>query len=97
MRLDPTLSPEPLSDEPPEPSSPDVAAVSGSTGERDAWIAADESARSTAREELGVFPATRDEGEVDLSALMLAADDEPLIVVERTTRPVGEAMHGSSS
>ena len=48
VRLDPTLSPEPLSDEP-EPSSPDVAAVSAALAERDAWIAADESTRSTAR------------------------------------------------
>ena len=93
VRLDPTLSPAPLSDEPPEPTIPDVAAVSAALAERDAWIVADESARSTAREELGVFPATRDEGDVDLSALMLAADDEPLIVGSGPPAPVGEAMH----
>ena len=90
-------SPEPLSDEPPEPSSPDVAAVSAALAERDAWIAADESTRSTAREELGVFPATRDEGEVDLSALMLAADDEPPHRRERTTRASRQRCIGSSS
>jgi ATP-dependent exoDNAse (exonuclease V) beta subunit len=65
----------------------------GALAERDAWIASDMAMRETAREELRVFPATRDEGDIALSALMLAADDEPLIASNGPPAAVGEAMH----
>ena len=53
-------------------------------------------ARRRARS-LRVFPATRDEGDVDLSALMLAADDEPLIVGAGHPLPSARRCTASSS
>ena len=56
-------------------------------------MAAQARAPRRAREELAIFPATRDEGDVPLSAAMIGADDEPLIVGDGPPAPIGEAMH----
>jgi ATP-dependent helicase/nuclease subunit A len=91
--LDPALLPAPRDDEPPPPAAPSAVDVDRALAERTAWIAARDSARASAREELAVFPATRDEGDRSLSAVMIGADDEPLIVSEGPPAPIGDAMH----
>ena len=91
--LDPASLPTPRDDEPPAPVTPPEEDVLRALDARAAWLAAAEATRVAARDELAVFPATRDEGDAPLSVTMIAADDEPLIVSEGPPAPIGDAMH----
>jgi ATP-dependent helicase/nuclease subunit A len=91
--LDPALLPTPRDDEPPVPVKPPDADVQRALEERLAWKVSEDAVRAAARDELAVFPATRDEGDAPLSVTMIAADDEPLIVSDGPPAPIGDAMH----
>ena len=91
--LDPASLAIPREDEPPAPFAPAASEVQRALEARAAWIGAAQDVRASARGELAIFPASRDEGDSPLSATMIAADDEPLIVSDGPPAPIGEAMH----
>ncbi len=91
--LNPDLLPTPLDDEPPALTTPPAGDVQRALEQRDAWNTAQDAIRRSARSELEVIPASRDEGDVPLSATMIGADDEPLFVGDGPPAPKGEAMH----
>jgi ATP-dependent helicase/nuclease subunit A len=91
--LDPATLPVARDDEPPAPVTPPAWKVDAALEARARWVDAAAALRAAARDELAVFPASRDEGDAPLSARMIAADDEPLIVSDGPPAPIGDAMH----
>lgn len=86
-----TLDPLP-DDEPPLPDVVAPDALEEALEARAAWESARAEAVRTARAELEVIPATRDESEAPVAAL-LGADDAPLITGDGPPLEKGEALH----
>jgi len=80
-------------DEPPLPEDASEREVEAALAERAAWERARAAIVRRAREELEVFPATRDEGDLPVAAALLGADDAPLIAGEGPPLAKGEALH----
>src|SRR5581483_3794789 len=82
-------------DEPPLHSEASADAIDGAVDERAAWETAQQALRASAREELAVHPATKDEGDDPIPAALAGADDQPLIAGggESPPRRKGEALH----
>jgi ATP-dependent exoDNAse (exonuclease V) beta subunit len=70
-------------------------AVAEALDERNAWEAAREASKASARAELAIHPATKDEGDDPIPAALAGADDQPLIAGsgESPPRLKGEALH----
>jgi ATP-dependent helicase/nuclease subunit A len=82
-------------DEPPLPEEASADAVDVALEERSGWESAQENLRATARDELAVHTATKDEGDDPIPAALAGADDRPLIAGggEAPPRLKGEALH----
>jgi ATP-dependent helicase/nuclease subunit A len=80
-------------DDPPPPARASPGDVEEAFKERARWDDARAVTLRTARDELEVFPATKDEGDSPVPALLLGADDQPLITGEGPPLPKGEALH----
>jgi ATP-dependent helicase/nuclease subunit A len=80
-------------DEPPATGRAEDDAVDGAISEREHWETERATIVRAARNELEVFPATRDEGDDPIPASLVGADDAPLIAGEGPPREKGEALH----
>jgi ATP-dependent helicase/nuclease subunit A len=80
-------------DEPPAVLAPPRSKLVDALAAREAWERDRQLTARSARAELAVHPATKDEGDAPIPATLLGADDAPLIVGDGPPAPVGEALH----
>ena len=80
-------------DQPPPPLRASADEVDAALAERERWAEEQVELMRRARDQLDVFPATRDEGDAPVTGALLGADDAPLIAGHGPPLPLGEALH----
>ena len=93
--FDRSLLPSLPDDEPPLRTEASEESVQTVLAERAAWGSTRAAVVTVARDELAVYPATKDEGDDPIPASLSGADDQPLIAGggEGPPRLKGEALH----